>query len=52
LDVAEKLCDRVAVINKGKIVVDTSMSDLKALRRDETLEEYFLSITRTEGGEV
>ncbi|MDR3292868.1 MAG: ABC transporter ATP-binding protein [Clostridiales bacterium] len=52
LDVAEKLCDRIAVINKGKIVVDTSMSDLKALRRDETLEEYFLSITRTEGGEV
>ncbi|MDR3263373.1 MAG: ABC transporter ATP-binding protein [Clostridiales bacterium] len=45
LDVAEKLCDRVAIINKGKLVVDSTMSDLKAVRQDESLEEYFLSVT-------
>jgi ABC-2 type transport system ATP-binding protein len=49
LDVAEKLCDRIAIINKGRIVVDTSMSELKSKRSDESLEEYFLSVT---GGEA
>ncbi|MDR2046496.1 MAG: ABC transporter ATP-binding protein [Clostridiales bacterium] len=49
LDVAEKLCDRVAIINKGRLVVDTTMAELKEKQSDKSLEQYFLSVT---GGSV
>ena len=39
LDVAEKLCDRVAIIKKGKIIKIGNMEDIKG---DETLEQVFL----------
>ena len=39
LDVAEKLCDKVAIIKKGKIVKIGKMKDIKG---DESLEEVFL----------
>ena len=41
LDVAEKLCDRVAIIKKGKIVKIGKMKDIKG---DESLEEVFLEL--------
>lgn len=41
LDVAEKLCDRVAVIKNGKIVKIGKMKDIKG---DESLEEVFLEL--------
>lgn len=44
LDVAEKLCDRVAIIKKGKIIKVGSMKDVKG---DESLEQVFLEL----GGE-
>ena len=39
LEVAEKLCDRVAIIKKGKIIKIGNMEDIKG---DETLEQVFL----------
>ena len=39
LDVAEKLCDRVAIIKKGKIVKTGTMKEIKG---DESLEQVFL----------
>lgn len=45
LDVAEKLCDRIAIIDKGRLVVDTKMSELRAKQADSSLETYFLSVT-------
>ena len=41
LDVAEKLCDHVAIIKAGKIVKTGKMKDIKG---DESLEEVFLEL--------
>ena len=41
LDVAEKLCDRVAIIKNGKIVKVGKMKDIKG---DESLETVFLEL--------
>ena len=41
LDVAEKLCDRVAIIKNGKIVKTGNMKDIKG---DESLEQVFLEL--------
>lgn len=41
LDVAEKLCDRVAIIKSGKIVKTGNMKDIKG---DESLEHVFLEL--------
>lgn len=45
LEIAEKLCDRIAIINKGKIVFVGTISELKEKYGDKkTLEEIFLNI--------
>ena len=41
LEVAEKLCDRVAIIKQGKIVKIGSMKEIKG---DESLEQVFLEL--------
>ncbi len=41
LDVAEKLCDRVAIIKGGKLVVSGAMDEV---RGDASLEEVFLEL--------
>lgn len=41
LDVAEKICDRVAIIKSGKIVKVGKMSEIKG---DESLEQVFLEL--------
>src|SRR5437879_1350764 len=40
LEVVERLCDRVAIINEGKLVLDGSMQELR--RASETLEDAFV----------
>ncbi len=44
LDVAEKICDRVAIINKGKLVLCGDIEEIKQAKGDESLEEIFLSV--------
>lgn len=41
LDVAEKLCDRVAIIKNGKIV---KIGEMKEIKGDVSLEEVFLEL--------
>jgi ABC-2 type transport system ATP-binding protein len=41
LDVAEKLCDKVAIIKKGRLVAFGSMEEVKG---DDSLEEVFLEL--------
>ncbi|MDY6015358.1 MAG: ABC transporter ATP-binding protein [Bacilli bacterium] len=41
LDVAEKLCDRVAIIKNGRIIKIGKMNDIKG---DESLEQVFLEL--------
>ena len=43
LEVAEKLCNKVAIINKGKIVKSGTMSEIK---KDKSLEEVFLEMDK------
>lgn len=45
LEVAEKLCDKIAVIDKGKIVYCGTVEDLKEkAKENSSLEEAFLKI--------
>lgn len=41
LDVAEKICDKVAIIKKGKLIKSGTMSEV---RGDESLESVFLEL--------
>lgn len=45
LEVAEKLCDRIGIINKGKLVAIGSMDELRKGDREDTLENIFLELT-------
>ena len=45
LEVAEKLCDRRGIINKGKLVAIGSMDELRKGDREDTLENIFLELT-------
>jgi ABC-2 type transport system ATP-binding protein len=42
LEVVERLCDRVAIINQGKIVKEGALADLRA--GDESLEDAFVRL--------
>ena len=45
LEVAEKLCDKIAIINKGMIIFVGTVEELKEkMKKDSTLEESFLEI--------
>lgn len=45
LEVAEKLCDRVGIIDKGKLLYVGSIENLrKELKENESLEELFMEI--------
>lgn len=45
LDVAEKVCDRVAVIDRGRILFCGSIADMqKQFRQDGSLESMFLEL--------
>lgn len=49
LDVAEKICDRVAIINKGKIMFCGKLEEMKEhFKSDESLEKMFLEMTENE----
>ena len=49
LEVAEKLCDRVGIINKGKLIFVGTFDEMKSKLKDNgTLEEFFLEITQDE----
>lgn len=45
LEVAEKLCDRIGIINKGKLVYEGTMDEIKDAHPGLSLEEIFLKIT-------
>lgn len=50
LDVAEKICDRVAVINKGEVLFCGKLEEMKDhfKGQDESLEKMFLEMTEDE----
>ena len=52
LDVVEKVCDRLGIIDHGKLIVDCAVSELHAAGMDKSLEEVFLSITSDKSTET
>ena len=48
LEVAEKLCDRVGIINHGQLLMEGSPEELMDRRGDASLEELFLELTDRE----
>ncbi len=48
LEVVEKICDRVIIIDHGKIVADGSIHDLQEMTRESSLEEIFSQVTHSE----
>ncbi len=49
LEVVERLCDRVAIINQGRLVVDDSMAALRSSSA-ETLEDIFVRVVGADRG--
>lgn len=46
LEVAEKLCDRVGIINNGNFIFEGKIEDLKNfMKEDSSLEELFMELT-------
>ncbi len=46
LEIAERMCDRIGIINKGEVIAIGTMSELRALGQGQTsLEDIFLSLT-------
>lgn len=51
LDVAERVCDRIAILNHGRLVAEGSMEELRRMAAGETtLEEIFLDLTEEKAG--
>ncbi len=44
LEVAEKICDRVGIIVKGKLIMVGSLAEIKEAQGDSSLEDIFLSV--------
>ena len=46
LEIAERMCDRIGIINNGKLVALGTMEELRAMQHGEaSLEDIFLSLT-------
>src|SRR5271165_1390636 len=45
MEIAESLCDRVAIIDRGRIAALGTVAQLRELRGRDTLEEVFLHLT-------
>lgn len=50
LEVVEKICDKINIIDKGRLVAVGTIEELKS-RGDSSLEEFFLKLTSGEGNE-
>ncbi|HHV97136.1 MAG TPA: ABC transporter ATP-binding protein [Clostridiaceae bacterium] len=49
LEVAEKICDRVAIINKGRILFSGNLEEMREhFKSNESLEKMFLELTQNE----
>lgn len=48
LEIAEKICDRVCIINKGEIIAIGTIDEIKQKFNNGTLENIFLEITEDE----
>jgi ABC-2 type transport system ATP-binding protein len=53
MEVAEKLCDQLAIIKKGTLVFTGTLDELKTLKgKDTSLESLFLELVERGGEEA
>ena len=45
LPVVEKLCDRIGIINKGRLIALGTVDEIIAQTKTKTLEEAFIALT-------
>jgi ABC-2 type transport system ATP-binding protein len=45
LEIAERMCDRVAIISDGRVIATGTVEELRAGRAGESLEDIFLKLT-------
>jgi ABC-2 type transport system ATP-binding protein len=45
LEIAERLCDRVAILFKGRLAASGTLAELKGAKGEATLEQIFLEMT-------
>ena len=50
LEVAEQLCDKIAILKKGKLLFYGTIQELKGQQPDSTLEEIYLSLAGRQEG--
>ncbi len=48
MEVVEKVCDRIIILDKGRIAADGSIEELRAMTRESSLEEVFSQVTHSE----
>jgi ABC-2 type transport system ATP-binding protein len=48
LEVVEALCDRIIIIDKGQLIADGSVEQLKEMTKQSSLEGVFRKLTRAE----
>ena len=47
LEIAEKLCDRIGILQKGKLIFLGTVQELKDLHPDKSLEEIYLEMIKS-----
>lgn len=45
LEIAQNMCDRIIIIQKGQILADAPVDDLRQMKGDQSLEDIFLELT-------
>ena len=45
LEIVENMCDRVIIIDKGNILADAPVAELRQMKGDQSLEDIFLELT-------
>ncbi|HOB16228.1 MAG TPA: ABC transporter ATP-binding protein [Defluviitoga sp.] len=48
MEIAEKICDEIAIIDKGKIIFQGTINELRKIKGDKSLEQLFLEVTKSE----
>lgn len=45
LEIAQNMCDRIGIIDRGKLIASGTMQELQAAQGEKSLEDIFLSLT-------
>lgn len=52
LEVAEQICDRIAILSKGKLLFAGTMQELKDIHPGESLEKIYLALVSPENSNI